>query len=95
MDEDKKEMGKVPYASLVGSVTYTMICTRSDITHVVGVVSRFMSNPRREHREVVKWLIHYLKVLSKLHYVSKEEILLWKAFLMHMWVASWIQGKAL
>ncbi|GJW01707.1 retrovirus-related pol polyprotein from transposon TNT 1-94 [Tanacetum coccineum] len=50
------------YASSVGSVMYVMVCTRPDIAHAVGVVSRFMSNPGMEHWEVVKWLLRYLKV---------------------------------
>ncbi|GKE81531.1 hypothetical protein Tco_1551531 [Tanacetum coccineum] len=44
---------------------YTMVCIRPDIAHAVGVVSRFMSNPGREHWEVVKWLLRYLKGTSK------------------------------
>jgi hypothetical protein len=76
-DEDKKEMAKVPYASAVGSLMYAMVCTRPDIAHAVGVVSRFMSNPGREHWEAVKWLLRYLKGTSKmaLHFKGKDVIL--------------------
>nr|KYP76513.1 Retrovirus-related Pol polyprotein from transposon TNT 1-94 [Cajanus cajan] len=66
MDEDKAVMAKVPYAFAVGSLMYAMVCTRPNITHVMGVVSRFMSNPRRKHWEAVKWLLHYLKGTSKI-----------------------------
>ena len=38
-------MDKVPYASAIGSLMYAMVCPRPDITHAVGVVSRYMSNP--------------------------------------------------
>nr|GEX22596.1 protein kinase-like domain-containing protein [Tanacetum cinerariifolium] len=31
---------KVPYANAVGSLMYAMICTRPDISHAVGIVSR-------------------------------------------------------
>ena len=37
--EDMDYMSKVPYALAVGSLTYAVVCTRPDITHVVGVVS--------------------------------------------------------
>ena len=76
-DEDKKEMAKVPYASAVGSLMYAMVCTRPDIAHAVGVVSRFMSNPGREHWEAVKWLLRYLKGTSKmaLHFKAKDVVL--------------------
>ena len=48
-ENEKVEMRKVPYASVVGSLMYVMVCTRPDITFVGGAVSRYMSNPRREH----------------------------------------------
>ncbi|XP_069152073.1 uncharacterized protein [Solanum lycopersicum] len=35
---------------------------RPDIAHVVGVVSRYMVNPGKEHWEAVKWLLRYLRV---------------------------------
>jgi hypothetical protein len=42
-------MSKVLYSSTVGSLMYAMMCTRPDITHAVGVVSRYMNNPGKEH----------------------------------------------
>ncbi|GJR15593.1 retrovirus-related pol polyprotein from transposon TNT 1-94 [Tanacetum coccineum] len=70
-------MAKVPYASAVGSVICTMVCTRPNIAHAVGVVSRFMSNLGREHWEAVKWLLRYLKGTSKatLCFSRKEVVL--------------------
>ena len=57
-------MTKVPYALAVGSLMYAMVCTKTDIGYVVGVVSRYMSNPEREHRAAVKWILRYLKGTS-------------------------------
>ena len=48
-DKEKEEMKKILYASAVGSLMYAMVCTRPDITHAVGVVNRFLSNPGKEH----------------------------------------------
>jgi len=48
-DEEKAEMAKIPYASVVGSLMYAMIATRPDIAFAVGVVSRYMSNPGKKH----------------------------------------------
>jgi len=48
-EEEKKEMSRVPYSSVVGSLMYVMICTRPDIAHAVGVVIRFLSNPSEEY----------------------------------------------
>ncbi|GJZ81343.1 putative RNA-directed DNA polymerase [Tanacetum coccineum] len=40
-----EKMDRVPYASAVGSLMYVMVCTRPDLAHAIGVVSRFLSNP--------------------------------------------------
>lgn len=37
-EKEKKKMRRVPYALVVGSLMYVMICTRSVIAHAVGVV---------------------------------------------------------
>ena len=43
--EEKDYMSRVPYANSVGCLMYGMVCTRPDISHVVGVVSKYMANP--------------------------------------------------
>ena len=35
---------------------YTMVCTRLDISHAVGIVSGYMHNPGKGHWQAVKWL---------------------------------------
>ena len=59
-------MANVPYTLVVGSLIYTMVCTKPDITHTVGVVSGYLSNPCKEHWNVVKWILRYLKFTSKM-----------------------------
>ena len=54
-------MSNVPYASAIGSLMYAMVCTRLDISHAVGVVSRYMSHPGIEHWNAVKWILGYLR----------------------------------
>ncbi|GAA0156232.1 transmembrane signal receptor [Lithospermum erythrorhizon] len=51
---DTDDMENVPYASAVGSLMYAMLCTRLDIAFPVGLVSRFLAHPGKEHWEVVK-----------------------------------------
>ena len=60
-EEERDHMSKVPYASAIGSLMYAMVCTRPDIAHAVGVMSRFMSRPGKQHWEAVKWILRYLK----------------------------------
>eukprot|EP00268_Persea_americana_P061888 TRINITY_DN7879_c0_g3_i1.p1 TRINITY_DN7879_c0_g3~~TRINITY_DN7879_c0_g3_i1.p1 ORF type:complete len:114 (+),score=10.61 TRINITY_DN7879_c0_g3_i1:835-1176(+) len=43
------EMEKYPYAPLVGSLMYAQVCTRPDISHAVGMLDRFQSNPGIAH----------------------------------------------
>ena len=52
---------KIPYASAVGNLMYEMVYTRPDIAHAVGVLSRYMNNPGKEHWMVVKWILRYLR----------------------------------
>ncbi|KAK2378762.1 putative mitochondrial protein [Trifolium repens] len=74
-EEDKELMAKTPYASAIGSLMYAMVCTRPDIGHAVGVVSRFMSNPGKAHWEAVKWILRYLRgTTEKCLYFGKGEI---------------------
>jgi hypothetical protein len=54
-------MSRVPYSSAVGSLMYAMVCTRLDIAHAMGVVSRYMNNPGKEHWEALKWILRYLR----------------------------------
>ena len=64
--EKVEEISAIPYSSLFGSLMYTMIRTRLDIAHTIGVVSRYLSKPGKEHWEAVKWILRYLKGISKL-----------------------------
>ena len=52
--EEEEDMSRVPYESAVGSLMYAMVCTRPDISHAVGVLSRYMSKPGKEHWTTIK-----------------------------------------
>ncbi|XP_052297115.1 secreted RxLR effector protein 161-like [Citrus sinensis] len=53
-------MAHVPYASVVGSLMYVVVCTRPDISQAVSMVSRYMHNPAKNHWLAVKWILRYL-----------------------------------
>ncbi|MCO5569013.1 hypothetical protein L7F22_022719 [Adiantum nelumboides] len=59
-DEEKAKMAKVPYSSVVGSLMYSIICTRPDIAYAMEVVSEYMFNPGKKHWEAVKGIMCYL-----------------------------------
>eukprot|EP00253_Pinus_taeda_P034555 PITA_34555 len=58
--EEEEDMSCVPYVSAVGSLMYAMVCTRLDIAHVVGVLTRLMSKRGKEHWTTVKQVFRYL-----------------------------------
>jgi hypothetical protein len=49
------------YQALVGSLIYLAVNTRPDISHAVGILSRFMSCPTDKHWEAGKHVLRYLK----------------------------------
>ena len=51
----------VPYREAIGSLLYFSTCTRPDISHSVGVLSQFCSNPLEVHWKMVKRIFRYLK----------------------------------
>lgn len=57
---------------------YSMIGTRPDLAHSVGVVCRFMSKPLKEHWQAVKWILRYIggTLDRKLCYKNEGELVL-------------------
>jgi len=44
-EEEKERMMDIPYANVVGSLMYAMLCAWSDIGIAVGLVSCYQNNP--------------------------------------------------
>ncbi|XP_042043367.1 secreted RxLR effector protein 161-like [Salvia splendens] len=59
-DQERKLMSKVPYASIVGSIMYMMLCTRPDLSHAISLTSRYMADPGSTHWQALKWIMKYL-----------------------------------
>eukprot|EP00253_Pinus_taeda_P007073 PITA_07073 len=57
--EEEEDMSHVPYASEFDSLLYRMIFTRPNIAHAMGVLSRFMSKPKKEHWTTVEQVFRY------------------------------------
>ena len=47
--EEKAYMRKLPYVSVIGSIMYAMVCSRSYLSYAVSMLSIFMSDPGNEH----------------------------------------------
>ena len=54
-------MSEVPYSSAVGSLMYAIVCSRLDLSYAMSLVSRYMSNPSKEHQKAVQWIFRYLR----------------------------------
>ena len=54
-------MQKIPYASVVGSLMYAQVCTRPDISFIVGMLGRYLSNPGMDHWKAAKRVLRYLQ----------------------------------
>ncbi|CAM8991493.1 unnamed protein product [Rhodiola kirilowii] len=61
---DMKDMGFSQ--KILGSVMYAMLCTRPDLGFAISVLSRYMSNPGKQHWEAMKYLLKYLVGTNKL-----------------------------
>ena len=59
--KEKECIKTVPYALAVGSLMYVTLCTKPDVCYSVGIVSRYQSNPGREHWTAVKHILKYLR----------------------------------
>eukprot|EP00253_Pinus_taeda_P020234 PITA_20234 len=62
--EEEEDMSRVPYESAVSNLMYAMVYTRPDIAQAVGVLSRIMSKPGKEHWTSVKRVFKYLCATS-------------------------------
>ena len=73
--EQADYMEKNPYQSAVGSIMCAMVGTRLDLAYLVGLISRFMTKPLKEHWQAVKWVLRYIKgtVDTRLCYKKKRD----------------------
>ncbi|KAK3010231.1 hypothetical protein RJ639_010921 [Escallonia herrerae] len=70
-----KPVNPTYYKSLVGCLRY-LTCTRHDLLFGVGLVSRYMENPRTSHLQAAKRILKYVKVTSSygLFYPSSQNL---------------------
>lgn len=73
---EHEEMKRIPYASVVGSLTYAQVCTRPDIAFICGMLGRFQSNPGLHHWKAAKKVLRYLQGTKeyKLTYTRSDNL---------------------
>lgn len=52
---------------------YIMVCIRPDLTYAVNAVSKFLSNPGRQHWKAFKWIFIYLKGITDYGIMFSEQ----------------------
>jgi hypothetical protein len=62
-------MSEVPFASMIRSIMYAMICTRPDVSFALSATSRHQSDPGKEHWVAVKRILKHLRRTNNLFLV--------------------------
>jgi hypothetical protein len=65
--------GSVPYSEAVGSLLYLAVCTTPDLSHSVGMLSRFVRDPKVCHWHAVKSTLRYLRGTVKLGIMFRKD----------------------
>lgn len=60
-DFEKERIKHITYASVVRSLMYAQVCTRTDIAFAVGMLGRYQSNPGIDHWRAAKKVLRYLQ----------------------------------
>ncbi|KAL0282476.1 UNVERIFIED_CONTAM: Retrovirus-related Pol polyprotein from transposon TNT 1-94, partial [Sesamum angustifolium] len=68
---------QIEYSRIIGSLMYIINCTRPDIAYAVNKLSRFTSNPSKDHWKGLIRILRYLKYTSNygLHYTRYPVVL--------------------
>ncbi|GKA89788.1 hypothetical protein Tco_0811600 [Tanacetum coccineum] len=70
--EDGNSVDATYYRSLIGSLRY-LLHTRPDLSYSVGLLSRFMQDPKDHHLKAIKQVIRYIKGTKEHGIIYKKE----------------------
>ncbi|PWA94574.1 ribonuclease H-like domain, Reverse transcriptase, RNA-dependent DNA polymerase [Artemisia annua] len=70
--EDGNPVDATYYRSLIGSLRY-LLHTRPDLSYSVGLLSRFMQDPKDHHLKAIKQVIRYIKGTKDHGIIYKKE----------------------
>ena len=72
--EEIERMSGIPYASVIGSLMYAILCTWSNIALTVSITSKYQSNLGEEHWIVIKNILKYLRRIKDLFLIFRGEL---------------------
>jgi len=70
--EDGNPVDATYYRSIIGCLRY-LLHTRPDLSYTVGLLSRFMQEPKDHHMKAIKQVIRYLKGTSEHGIIYKRD----------------------
>ena len=59
--DERTHMSLIPYALVIGSIMYSMICTRHNVSYALSVMRRYQTNLSKRHWVAVKNILKYLR----------------------------------
>jgi hypothetical protein len=59
--DEQERMREIPYASIIGSIMYAMLCTRQDVSYALSATNRYQSNYGEAHCTILKNIVNYLR----------------------------------
>ncbi|UYV83660.1 hypothetical protein LAZ67_23001938 [Cordylochernes scorpioides] len=72
IDGENEPVDKVQYQSLIGSLIYLSVSTRPDIAYTISTLGQFSNDPRRQHWNIAKRVLRYLRKTSGLKITFKK-----------------------
>lgn len=63
--KERNHMSRIPYLEVLGSLIYLATSTRPDISYAVSELSKFASNPGKDHWTGLKRIMRYIKGTSE------------------------------
>lgn len=70
-------ISQIEYAHIIGSMMYIANCTRPNIAYSVNRLSRYTSNPRKDHWKAIVRVLGYLNFTQNdgLHFTGYPPVL--------------------
>ena len=65
-------MSVIPYASVIRSIMYAMLCTRPDVSYALRVTSRYQLDLGEGHRVTIKNILYYLRRTKDLFLIKGD-----------------------
>ena len=70
--ENRKRMKVIPYASVIGSIKYAMLCTRSIVYPTLILAREYNSDLRVDHWTAVKIILSGIRICFSIMEVTKR-----------------------